>query len=124
MSTRNPDAPGKEQDSHSRRERRRVRSKGDHAKLARREAMRTASEDQRHYAAMARVIVASLPDHAPGVTIGSVLEAARLHTSRRQFPGDTHRMWARQVLGDLMVKGAVAVNEDRLLYLKAHHAAA
>ena len=118
---RDPDAPAKSPDAHSRRERRRVRSKAERAKLADRQERRGAAEDGRHYAAMARVIVASLPDHAPGVTVGSVLDAARRNTSRRQFPGDTHRMWARKVLDDLVTRGAVATDDSRV-YL-AHHAA-
>lgn len=122
MPSRDPDAPAKSPNNHSRRDRRRAKSKKERAKLANREALRSAAADGRHYATMARVVVAALPDHAPGVPVGSVLEAARRNTSRRQFPGDTHRIWARRVLDDLVVKGTVAAAPEGL-YLR-HHAAA
>lgn len=122
MSIRNPDAPAKSPDGHSRKDRRRVLAKRDGAKLARRAEANHAADDERHYAAMAKVIVAAMPDHAPGITVGSVFEAARRNTSRRQFPGDTHRMWARQVLGDLLAKGAVAASDASHLYLKVPRA--
>lgn len=125
MSLRDPDAPSKsnDHDQRERRERRQHRARRDGAKLARREQKRNAPDEERHYAAMARVLVAALPSRAPGVTLGSVLEAARRSTSRRQFPGDTHRMWARKVLDDLVTNGTVAASEGGGLYLKGHRAA-
>jgi hypothetical protein len=107
MTLPDPDTPAKVHDSHSRRDLRYWLRKAKLAKLERRDAARHADDDLRHYAAMSKVVVAAIPDHEPGVPLGQVLEAARRNTTRRMFPGDTHRMWAVKVLNDLRATGAV-----------------
>lgn len=122
MSAHDPDAPAKAHDDHSRRDLRFWLRKAKLAKLERREAARHADDDERHYLLMSKVVVAALPDHAPGVPLGAVLEAARQNTSRGQFPGDTHRMWAVRVLDDLRASGALREDDASHLFMAPRHA--
>ena len=112
MSVRDPEAPSKPAKTHDRREARYWQHRHEQEKLDRREAANHAADDQAHYLAMSKVVLAAMPDHAPGVPMGQVLEAARQNTSRRMFPGDTHRMWARQVLDDLRAEGTIQVDDQ------------
>ena len=119
MSVRDPDAPHKEAKAkkdrpHEAVRRHRQRQKQDKEQSWK--AQKQAPSDQAHYLAMSKIVMAALPDHAPGVPAGDVYEAARNQTSRHKVPGDTHRMWARQVLDDLRASGAVHEDAERHLW--------
>lgn len=116
MTVRDPEAPHKPAKDHSRREARYWQHRHEDEKLARREAANHAADDRAHHLAMSKVVLAAIPDHAPGVPMGQVLEAARQGTSRRMFPGDTHRMWAKRLLDELRAQGTVHVDADLRLW--------
>lgn len=59
------------------------------------------------YAAMVKIVLAAVPATGPGVSRNQVMDAAREAATNRTFPGDTHRMWAKQVLLDLAANGAI-----------------
>jgi hypothetical protein len=116
MSVIDPDAPKKDSKDRSHRDIRRHKNEEKRRKEAGWKAQKAAPSDQAHYLAMSKVVMDALPDHAPGVPVGAVFEAARSHTSRHKFPGDTHRMWARQVIDDLRATGAVHEDAERHLW--------
>ena len=119
MSVRDPDAPHKDRKASKDRPHLAVRRHRNEHKKEKEEAwkaQKAAPDDQAHYLAMSKIVLGALPEHAPGITAGEVYEAARRQTSRHKFPGDTHRMWARQVLDDLRANGAVLEDAERHLW--------
>lgn len=62
--------------------------------------------------AMVKVVLAAVPGRAY-VTQGDIFEAARQNTTRSQFPGATHRMWAERVLLDLAANGVLVQDGSR-----------
>lgn len=66
-----------------------------------------AADAPREYAAMMKIVLAAVPDNGRAVAHNSILDAARSASSNKLFPGDTHRMWAKQVLLDLQSKGVL-----------------
>ncbi|MHB8634115.1 MAG: DUF6958 family protein [Thermoplasmatota archaeon] len=92
------------------------------AKLERKHAVPAptgkAADAPREYEAMLQIILKTVPARGSGVTHDAILEAARA-ASRRLFPGDTHRMWAKQVLLDLQSKGVVVEDPGTAKWRKA-----
>ncbi|MFO1535682.1 MAG: hypothetical protein ABR586_08460 [Thermoplasmatota archaeon] len=62
--------------------------------------------------AMVKVVLAAVPGRAY-VTEGDIFEAARQATTRRLFPGATHRMWAERVLLDLAANAVLEPDGSR-----------
>ncbi|MFO1532115.1 MAG: hypothetical protein ABR562_00205, partial [Thermoplasmatota archaeon] len=67
--------------------------------------------DEKKYTAMKGIILKVIPRKAPGATQGEMFDAVRAAASHNQFPGGTHRWWAKCVQLDLEAKGAL-VRED------------
>ena len=67
---------------------------------------------KREYLLATKAVLAVLPPKAPGLGLGNLMKAVHAATSRRDFPGDTHRPWVKRVLLDLRDNGAVAQTED------------
>ncbi len=65
------------------------------------------AEGRREYLLMTQVVLGVVPSKTPGLALGEVYDAVRTKAAQRDFPGDTHRMWAKQVLLDLKAKGVL-----------------
>lgn len=74
-------------------------------------AMRTTGK--REYLLMTKVVLDVVPSRPPGLALGEVYDAVRDKATKRDFPGDTHRMWAKQVLLDLQAKGVLVEDGGR-----------
>jgi hypothetical protein len=61
--------------------------------------------DETKYLAMRDILLEVVPRKSPGLTQGEMFEAVRGAASQRQFPGSTHRWWAKCVQLDLEAKG-------------------
>lgn len=65
------------------------------------------SESGKEYLAMSKMILEAVPAHGAGLTRNEVFDVVRDEAPARLFPGDTHRMWAKQVFLDLAAKGVL-----------------
>lgn len=63
--------------------------------------------DAAKYNAMKDLLLAVIPRKAPGITQGEMFDAVRAQASGNQFPGSTHRWWAKSVQLDLESKGVL-----------------
>lgn len=77
------------------------------------------AEGKREYLLMVQLVMDALPAKAPGASFGDVLDQVRSRASKRDFPGDTHRTWAKQVLLDLKAAGLAAEDGETSAWRRA-----
>ena len=77
------------------------------------------AEGKREYLLMAQLVMDALPAKSPGASFGDVLEQVRSRASKRDFPGDTHRAWAKQILVDLKAAGLAVEDGETSAWRRA-----